>query len=97
MHLIYAGPLFWAYEYGFTEGIQILEEIGVSPLEEDAHAKTPLQLGQENAEANKNRGSRNGGGAGGFSSGGSNEFSDDHYGAEEEDYDDVYDDGEDEF
>jgi hypothetical protein len=89
---IIAGPLFWAYEYGFAEGIQILEEIGVSPLEEDAYAKTPVQLGEENAEVNKRRGSSNA-----FSGGSSNEFSDDHYGDEDEDYGDVYDDGEDEF
>ena len=80
------GPLFWAYEYGFTEGIQILEEIGVSPYEEDAYAKTPKQLGEENAEVNKRRGTA-------FTNG---EFSEDHYDDEEEDYGDVYDDGEDE-
>lgn len=91
--------MFWAYEYGFTEGIQILEEIGVSPLDEDAYAKTPIQLGEENAEANKARGKRSSGGAHGFSGAGSSEFSDDHYGAEDEDedYGDVYDDGDDEF
>lgn len=84
--------MFWAYEYGFTEGIQILEEIGVSPLEEDSHAKTPLQLGEENAEVNKRRAASS---SGAFSGG--NEFSDDHYGDDEEDYGDVYEDGEDEF
>lgn len=72
-----------------------MEEIGVSPLEEDAHAKTPKQLGEENAEDNKRRGSR---ATPGYSTGGMGEFSDDHYGdEEEEDYGDVYDDGEDEF
>lgn len=82
------GPLFWAYEYGFDEGIQILEEIGVSPYEEDAYAKTPKELGEENAEVNKKRKES----MFGFSGGGSGEFSDDHYGDEDEDYGDVYED-----
>mmetsp|Transcript_13441 Transcript_13441/g.22039 ORF Transcript_13441/g.22039 Transcript_13441/m.22039 type:complete len:162 (-) Transcript_13441:284-769(-) len=90
------GPLFWAYEYGFTEGIQILEEIGVSPHEEDAYAKTPIQLGEENAEMNAKRRQSGGKTSGGFSSVGSTEFSDDHYGDEEEDedYGDDFDDEE---
>lgn len=76
--------MFWAYEYGFTEGIQILEEIGVSPHEEDAYAKTPIQLGEENAEVNEKRRQNSGKTSGGFSSPGNTEFSDDHYGEEEE-------------
>ena len=48
-----AGPLFWAYEYGHSAGIQILEDIGVDPNARDALGKTPRMLGIENDKRNR--------------------------------------------
>lgn len=39
-----SGPLFWAYEYGFAEGISILEQIGVSRYTMDGDGKTAMQM-----------------------------------------------------
>mmetsp|Transcript_25706 Transcript_25706/g.52403 ORF Transcript_25706/g.52403 Transcript_25706/m.52403 type:complete len:165 (+) Transcript_25706:41-535(+) len=49
------GPLFWAYEFGHVEGIQLLEAAGVDNSEEAADGKTPTLLGEENVEANVER------------------------------------------
>ena len=49
------GPLFWAYEFGHREAIDILEGLGVDPLAKDADGKTPKQLGIENAAINAQR------------------------------------------
>jgi len=49
------GPLFWAYEFGHQEAIDFLEALGVDNEEEDASGNTPLQLGIDNSELNKQR------------------------------------------
>ena len=36
--------MFWAYEFGFKEGIDILEQIGVSRYTADAQGKTAPQM-----------------------------------------------------
>jgi hypothetical protein len=49
------GPLFWAYEFGDVEAIEILENLGLDPLAKDAVGLTPKQLGIDNEELNKRR------------------------------------------
>ena len=49
------GPLFWAYEFGDVEAIEILEKLGLDPLAKDANGLTPKQLGIDNEELNKRR------------------------------------------
>ena len=49
------GPLFWAYEFGHQEAIDLLEGLGVSPAELDSQGKSPTQLGIDNEEINKHR------------------------------------------
>ena len=58
----------------------------MSAFEKDAQGKTPKDLGEENAEMNEHRKK--------YQHTSGNEFSPDHYGDEEEDYDDVLDDDE---
>lgn len=47
--------MFWAEEFGFTEAISLLLELGSDPSAVDAGGKTPKQLGEENVEINKGR------------------------------------------
>lgn len=47
------GPLFWAYEFGHSAGVQILEEIGVDPNARDGAGITPRMLGAANDEKNR--------------------------------------------
>ena len=49
------GPLFWAYEFGVSEAIEILEKLGADNTAADVYGKTPLQIGSENAEINAKR------------------------------------------
>jgi hypothetical protein len=49
------GPLFWAYEFGHTEAIKMLEGLGADSKARDANGKTPIQLGIENSELNLQR------------------------------------------
>jgi hypothetical protein len=47
------GPLFWAYEFGHSAGVQILEEIGIDPNSRDGAGITPRMLGAANEERNR--------------------------------------------
>lgn len=49
------GPLFWAYEFGHTEAIELLEQLGVDNMATDANGMTPVQIGKDNAELNAQR------------------------------------------
>lgn len=49
------GPLFWAYEFGFDEAINILESFGIDPNSEDINGVTPKSLGVANTELNPER------------------------------------------
>merc|ERR1711935_682833 len=40
------GPLFWAYEYGHTEMIKLLEDLGIDPTVTDKDGLMPEQLAQ---------------------------------------------------
>lgn len=49
------GALFWAYEFGHEQGIELLEKLGVDPLAKDRSGTTPKQLGISNAALNAQR------------------------------------------
>ena len=38
------GPLFWAYEYNWVEGIKLLKLAGLDENQRDINGKTPREL-----------------------------------------------------